>query len=356
MKSEATMDLSTVETGIPLWKRHFIQGGFFLVVWPTFNVLFISSVLLELDYLNGALLRDIAFQLYTFFALAFVLILVTQRLLPAILLEEKFWPQLGLHIGAIVLVGQFVGPDVVQTTLAEVPQPSLVPTVFMLFQVTLYVAIKTLILQRERYHAMKHNLRQSQMSALLSQTNPHFLFNTLNLLASEISRDPTNAREIVYDLSDLLRENIQAAEREFIRLEEEVRLATLYLTLQKKRFPERVEFEIDVDDDCLALPVPSLLLQPVVENVVKHVVAHSNDMTSLRLWAHRRADSLLVGVQNSGSDGTPVPITPKGGLRIVRETLSLHYHGRADMAVNSTSDGTQVTISVPIPQQLDGVE
>ena len=352
MKPETARPLSDVETGITPGKRHLIQGGVFLLVWPTFNVLFISFVLLELDYLNGAVLRDIAFQLYTFFALAFVLILVIQLLLPAILLEEKFWPQLALHIGAIVLVGQFFGPNVVQTTLAEVPQPSIVPMVFMLFQVTLYVAIKTIILQRERYHAMKHNLRQSQINLLSSQSNPHFLFNTLNLLASEIGRNPINARDIVYDLSDLLRESIQGAEREVIGLEEEVRLATLYLTLQQKRFPDRVEFEIDVDDDCLALPVPSLLLQPVVENVVKHVVAYSNGMTSLRVSARRRADSLLVGVQDSGSEATPGPITPAGGLRIVRETLSLHYHGQADMAFDSTSDGTQVTISIPIWQQL----
>ncbi len=335
-------------------RRDIILGLFFVLVWPTFNLLFVSLVLLELGYLDDGALGGVALRIYPVFFLAYGVVLLLQRLFPVSLSEEKFWPQLALHIVAIFFASQFSGPILEQTRMVNLPQPAVIPLAFILFQITLFVAAKTLIIQREHHLATQLNLRQSQVNVLRSQSNPHFLFNTLNLLASEINRDPATAREIVYDLSDLLRESMKAAEQEFISLDEEVRLATLYLTLQQKRFPERLQFDVDVDGTCRKLPVPSLLLQPVVENVVKHVVAHSSEMTSLRLWAHRRDDSLLIGVQDNGPRIDTSTLTPRGGLRIVQETLALHYNGRANMLFESTGDGSRLTISLPLQYPLPG--
>lgn len=330
-------------------------GGFFVLVWPAFNLLFIYLVLLELGYLDMTVMGGIALRMYTAFGLAYVLILLLQRLFPLALAEEKFWPQLALHIGAIFLTGQFFDPMLAQTQVAQLPQPSVIPLVLVLFQITLYVLVKTLILQRERHLATQLNLRQAQINMLRSQSNPHFLFNTLNLLASEIKRNPANAQDIVYDLADLLRESMQAAEREFITFDEEIRLATLYLTLQKKRFPERLAFDIDVKERCRQLSVPSLLLQPVVENVVKHVVARSSELTSLRLWAHTKDGALLIGVQDNGPKVDTSRLKPNGGLRIVSETLALHYRDQANMVIESTNSGGQVTLSLPLPQTPTGM-
>jgi LytS/YehU family sensor histidine kinase len=220
----------------------------------------------------------------------------------------------------------------------------------MLFQITLFVLTKTYILQRERHLATQLNLRQAQLNVLRSQINPHFLFNTLNLLASEIKRDPPTAQDIVYDLADLLRESMRAGEHEFIRLEEELRLATLYLTLQKKRFPERLEFNIDIEDSCRHLVVPSLILQPVVENVIKHVVAHSNSMTSMHLLARVENDSLVMQARDNGPQFDTSSLKPKEGLRLVGETLALHYHSHASMVFESTKDGGKLTITIPLSE------
>ena len=348
MEREAVQRLPQVDASILASRRALLQGIFFVLVWPAFNLLFLSLVLLELGYFDRGLFSTAALQLFAVFTIAYGLILLLQRSFDQFFPEERFWPQLALHLAVFFTVGQFFEPVLSQTQLNELPMPSAPPVVLMLFQVTLYVLVKTLITQREHYLAMQLNLRQAQINVLRSQTNPHFLFNTLNLLASQISRDPATAREIVYDLADLLRESMQAAEREFISLDEEVRLASLYLELQKKRFPDRLDFYIDVDAACRGIAVPSLILQPVVENAVKHVVSRSTDLTTLRICAHTRDNELLIDVQDDGQKVDTSALKNSGGLRIVRETLALHYNGRADMLFESTDAGGRVTISLPL--------
>jgi LytS/YehU family sensor histidine kinase len=292
--------------------------------------------------------------MYATFGLAYVLIQILQRLFPLALAEEKFWPQLLLHIAAIFFVGRLFGPMLTQTQLAQLPQPSVIPLVYTLLQITLFVVAKTFILQRERHLATQINLRQAQLNMLRSQSNPHFMFNTLNLLASEIKRNPATAQDIVYDLADLLRESMRAAEREFISLDEELRLASLYLEIQQKRFPERLVFNLDSEESCGRLIVPSLLLQPVVENVIKHVVSRSNSMTSLHLWTRIENDSVVIGIQDNGPQIDTSSLKPGEGLRILRETLALHYRKRAKVIFESTRDGCRVTISLPLQDALPG--
>ena len=213
---------------------------------------------------------------------------------------------------------------------------------------TLYVAVKTLLLQRDRHLATELTLRQAQINVLRSQTNPHFLFNTLNLLASEIGHNPDNARDIVYDLADLLRDSMRAAEREFTTLDEELRLVRLYLSLQQKRFPERLSYQVDVDDFCLSIPVPSLLLQPIIENVIKHVVARSSENTVITIRTSVHNENLEIVVSDTGPQTESRHWHPGGGLRIVDETLRLHYREQAALRLASSDKGGQVTVSLPL--------
>jgi len=324
-----------------------IFAGVFVLALPTFNLLFVTLVLFQLGILEAHVLGSIALRMYMTFGLAYILILLLQRQFPSSLSEEKFWPQLTLHIAAVAIAGQFFSPMLTETQVAQFPQPSVIPLVYFFFQITLYVAVKTLILQRDHHLAMQINLRQAQLNMLRSQSNPHFLFNTLNLLASEIKRDPATAQDIVYDLADLLRESMRAAEREFTRLDEELRLVTLYVAIQKKRFPERLAINLDIEKRCERLIVPSLLLQPVIENVIKHVVSHSTGKTSLTVWARVENGSLSIGVEDNGPQIDSGTIKQGEGLRILRETLALHYRKKANVIFESTRDGSRVTISLP---------
>ena len=329
-----------------------VFAGVFVLALPTFNLLFVALVLFQMGVLEAHELGSIALRMYMTFGLAYILILLLQRQFPSSLSDEKFWPQLALHFAAILVAGQFFGPMLAETQDAQFPQPSVIPLVYISFQITLYVALKTLILQRDHHLATQINLRQAQLNMLRSQSNPHFLFNTLNLLASEIKRDPVTAQDIVYDLADLLRESMRAAEREFISLEEELRLATLYLAIQEKRFPERLAFNLDIEKRCERLIVPSLLLQPVIENVIKHVVSHSNGKTLLNLWARVENGFLSIGVQDNGPQIDTGTVKQGEGLRILRETLALHYRKNANVIFESTRDGSRVTISLPCQSAL----
>ena len=329
-----------------------IFAGVFVLALPTFNLLFVTLVLFQLGILEAHVLGSIALRMYMTFGLAYILILLLQRQFPSSLSEEKFWPQLTLHIAAVAIAGQFFGPMLAENQIAQFPQPSVIPLVYFFFQITLYVAVKTLILQRDHHLATQINLRQAQLNMLRSQSNPHFLFNTLNLLASTIKRDPATAQDIVYDLADLLRESMRAAEREFTSLDEELRLVTLYLAIQEKRFPERLAFKLDIEESCGRLIVPSLLLQPVIENVIKHVVSHTTGKTSLTVWARVENGDLSIGVEDNGPQLDSGTIKQGEGLRIVRETLALHYGKKANVIFESTGDGGRVTISLPCHSTL----
>ena len=157
-----------------------IFGGVFVLAWPAFNLLFVTLVLFQLGALDKEVPGGIALRIYATFGLAYVLIQILQRVFPLALAEEKFWPQLLLHVAAIFFIGQFFSPALTQTQAAQLPPPSVIPLVYTLFQITLFVLAKTLILQRERHLATQINLRQAQLNMLRSQINPHFLFNTLN--------------------------------------------------------------------------------------------------------------------------------------------------------------------------------
>lgn len=344
-------------------RRALYLGAFFLLVWPAFNLLIISNVFLQFGIFDAALLSAMALRFFGLFAFAYSLIHIAQRLFPVALAEDRFWPQWLLHLVTIFALATSFGPAARPPELAVLPDTSALPAALAFFQITLYVVVKTLLIQRDQYLAAQLNLRQAQINLLRSQANPHFLFNTLNLLAAEIGRDADTAREIVYDLADLLRDSMRAAEREFTTLGEELRLIELYLALQKKRFPDRLDYEVAVDDDCLSIPVPSLLLQPVVENVIKHVVARSASVTKLVLVASLRQGELEISVKDNGqplnaksfeaksfdaTDSDATNFEAKGGLRIVKETLALHYRGRATLQMKSTPEGGRVSLRLPI--------
>jgi LytS/YehU family sensor histidine kinase len=238
-----------------------------------------------------------------------------------------------------------------------VPRYPAIPLLFLLFQLLIFVAAITINAQRERNHSMALNLRQAQVNLLRSQSNPHFLFNTLNLLASEIGRNAANAREIVYDLADLLRESIKAGESSCVSIAEEMRLATLYLRLQEKRFPDRFSFEVKVEPEVSGQQIPALLLQPGVENAIKHAVARTRKHVHLTLAAERIHDQVLLTVMDTGGEVEVSPSETGDGLRIIGETLELYYRGQHSMKFDCSEAGARLSICIPFatePEILHG--
>ncbi len=128
--------------------------------------------------------------------------------------------------------------------------------------------------------------RESELKALKAQINPHFLFNSLNSISALATVDGQRARDMCIKLSDFLRTTLKLGEKQRITLADELALAKAYLEVEQVRFGARLRVEIEADAECGQCVVPSLLLQPLVENAVKHGIAGLVDGGTIRLEAH----------------------------------------------------------------------
>ncbi|HVN05767.1 MAG TPA: histidine kinase [Bryobacteraceae bacterium] len=189
--------------------------------------------------------------------------------------------------------------------------------------------------------------RDAELKALKAQINPHFLFNSLNSISALAGVDAARARDMCVRLSDFLRSSLRVGERETVALREELALAQNYLGVEQVRFGGRLQVEEQVAPDCEAAPVPPLLLQPLVENAVKHGIASMLDAGTIRLEAWRDGNALHIRVEN--------PFDPEGatarrnglGLQIVKRRLAARYGDRADLAIESGERQYRAEIVLP---------
>jgi len=189
--------------------------------------------------------------------------------------------------------------------------------------------------------------RDAELKALKAQINPHFLFNSLNSISALAGIDAARAREMCVRLSDFLRSSLRVGERESVPLSEELSLAHNYLGVEQVRFGGRLRVEQQIGEGCEAGLVPPLLLQPLVENAVKHGIASLVEGGTIRLEAWRVENALHISVEN--------PFDPEGatarrnglGLQIVKRRLLARYGDRADMAVESGDHRYRVEILLP---------
>lgn len=204
----------------------------------------------------------------------------------------------------------------------------------------LYFGIKYYrMLQEQTEKALRATAaaHQAQLSMLRYQLNPHFLFNTLNAISTLIlDRDNERANRTVSRLSDFLRHTLDDADpMRLVPLEQELRALDLYLDIEKVRFGDRLIVEWDIEDDTLQALVPSLILQPLIENAIKYAVSPMEEGGTLRIAASRRDGRLALTVADTGpglqalKDGDSAKDTRRScgvGLRNVRERLQ-HLYG-----------------------------
>jgi LytS/YehU family sensor histidine kinase len=194
--------------------------------------------------------------------------------------------------------------------------------------------------EQERHAARLAVLAQeAQVRALRYQINPHFLFNTLNSIAALIRDAPPKAEEMVLQLSDFFRRTLAIDPTEDLTLSEEVELQRLYLEIERTRFPDRLRFEVALGSGTGEARVPALLLQPLVENAVKHGVARSEGATCIRIRARRQGAVLEIVVENDagaegdGSRGQTV------GLRNVEDRLRSRFGDEAGLTSGPVGGG-----------------
>jgi two-component system, LytTR family, sensor kinase len=195
-------------------------------------------------------------------------------------------------------------------------------------------------------------LLKARMDALTSQINPHFLFNTLNTVSSLIRFDPDMARGVVLKLSNILRRLLRKHET-FVPLREELAFIDDYLDIEVIRFGrDKLQIFKEIDEDALEVFVPSMLLQPMVENSIKHGLAPRLEGGQIHLRARNFDGRLLIEIEDNGMGISPERLAEVygGGIGIsnVHERLRLLYGDQFKMNIRSKEgEGTQIHIEIP---------
>jgi two-component system LytT family sensor kinase len=204
-----------------------------------------------------------------------------------------------------------------------------------------------------REEQLRTQLVQAELAALKHQVQPHFLFNALNAIAS-LMRDgeSTKAVEALAQLSSLLRQLMNCAGRQEIELWRELDYAQCYLAIEKVRFEERLITHFDADEGCLDALVPTLILQPLVENAVKHGIAQRRSPGRVTVTAHRAGDVLRLEVANDAAEGGRHASERDNhgiGLRATRSRLERIFGERQKLdCLIDGPEGTVVTIELPL--------
>lgn len=189
--------------------------------------------------------------------------------------------------------------------------------------------------------------REAELRALKAQINPHFLFNALNSISALTAIDAGRAREMCIRLSEFLRSTLGLGERTTVSWSEELALARAYLAVEQIRFGDRLRVAFDTAPECDACKVPSLVLQPLVENAIKHGIASMVEGGEIRLRARTGAGKLVVVVENPFDPDSPAPRRSGLGLRNIRARLEARYGGQADFQVRSDGQWFRVEMQVP---------
>jgi two-component system LytT family sensor kinase len=223
-----------------------------------------------------------------------------------------------------------------------------------------YLAISGLLLsliysrelaQRERDLAKVEQLAQTaQIRALRYQINPHFMFNTLNSIAALIcTEENATAEKMVENLGEFFRASLAVDPQDDHPLEQEVHLQSLYLAIEQLRYPDRVNYKLEIDPRASQALVPSLILQPLTENVFRHAVARSSARVALEIAANVDGELLVIEVSNSAPNGSKADSPGTGvGLNNVRERLRARF-GKAQKFLAQRSDDGAFKVRLEIP-------
>jgi two-component system, LytTR family, sensor kinase len=205
-------------------------------------------------------------------------------------------------------------------------------------------------LQQAETARLNDQLSKAQLNALRRQIEPHFLFNTLNAIAGLVREERNEAAvSMIAELSDFLRRVVKDSDRQQVPLADELEFTRKYLDIQKVRFADRLEFSVDVPGELMSAQVPSLILQPMVENAVKHGIAKQVQGGAIRLAAVRSNGTLTLRIYNDG------PSLPSGweqdktgiGIPNVRTRLESLYGNAFELSLRNQQGGVEASMSLP---------
>lgn len=230
--------------------------------------------------------------------------------------QPKLFPQISLHLAAciaIVIIIQVASrtflpppPPDAQTPPRPMGSPGMrvAPDVLIyLMAMSACVAFAHFRKSQEREHRaieLEASLAQAKLQALRMQINPHFLFNTLNAISTLVHTNPQTADEMITDLGELFRASLESSSEHEISLGRELELLQRYLAIEQRRFGERLKVEQDIEPEILPARVPTLILQPLVENAIRHGIERQADVGIIAIHAAREGSQIKLSVSDNG--------------------------------------------------------
>ena len=198
---------------------------------------------------------------------------------------------------------------------------------------------------------LEAELAKAQLQALKMQLHPHFLFNTLNSISVLINKDVQSAKKMIVRLGDFLRLTLNNSGEEEVMLQQELEFLKTYLEIEKVRFQDRLEVQMEIDVETIDIHVPNLILQPIVENAIRHAIATRASGGRIDIRANRENGFLRLRVEDNGP-GISEECGAGIGLQNVRARLRQHYGERFRLElVNRKSGGLAVNLDIPISKE-----
>lgn len=218
--------------------------------------------------------------------------------------------------------------------------------VVFFYAINYYYTLKEKV---KREAELKTLVRDAELSALKSQINPHFLFNSLNSISSLTISNPEKAQEMVINLSSVMRYSLQHNQKEIVSFSEEIENIRLYLGIEKIRFGKKLEPVFNIDENCLQAKIPNMILQPLFENAIKYGVYEATQPVRINVDCRMENGYLFLSVENE-YDSDSMRHKGEGiGLKNIRQRLELIYSNPSLIRV--TDNKTTFKVELMIPQK-----
>ena len=219
----------------------------------------------------------------------------------------------------------------------------------MLLIVYSYFYLRQIRSQELQNRILENNLIRLKLKTLENQLNPHFLFNTLNSISSLIKREPNTARDMIADVSFLLRKFLEIDDGNLISVREELDILEHYINILKQRFQEDLMITQQIDVATYNTKIPKLLIQSIIENSIKHGFSPNNKKLSVNLAIRNEKEGLLISIENNGKKLPELPIDPNNGIGIVniKERLNALYEDNYSFTMGNSNTGVKTEVLVP---------
>jgi two-component system, LytTR family, sensor histidine kinase AlgZ len=273
--------------------------------------------------------------------------------LAAAIAAALVWIVLAKSLG--LALGRYAFPRLNERLSLQLPLLFGIGVLLYLLSVALHYVLLSVESSKEaetREQEARTLARESELKALKAQINPHFLFNSLNSISALATVDGQRARDMCIKLSDFLRTTLKLGEKQRITLADELALAKAYLEVEQVRFGARLRVEISAGTHCENCSVPSLVLQPLVENAVKHGIAGLVDGGTIRIEAHCGAGLLQLKIGNEFDPDSPASSRHGLGLRNVRDRLRALYENRARVDTTVSDHNFSVEMEIPCIEHM----